>query len=354
MQHHIQIWCCSNFARDQAVWTLCCLRHGPKIISALNKCFTSNLHQCRFVKWIICCVLSFERHQADVLVEHHFGTLYRCLNVISEYSLNVIFVWWSVEWMSCCFDVVWLSCWSYWVAVWMFFVWMNVACPDVVRPFNIFIHIGMLCVRIPNEFIEFIVWLLHVLNCWNAVQTLGALRERCVNVALCQLCERCLNDTGRCCVAGALPCMNLCDISVCFYCYGVIFWFDMNDSWAAVVAVLIIDAWSISAPLLHYHSIFLFTLTHFPPALSFSRSLSLPSGLNNDLGNNGQKNRTCLFLLPLFHLTFWLSLPRYHFLPHSFSVRAHLFLHAPGLSSISCERAEKTGKRRPAPLSPTV
>lgn len=186
------------------------------------------------------------------------------------------------------------------------------------------------------------------------VRVLCKLLERCVNAALCQLCERCLNHTGRCCVAGALPCMNLCDISVCFYCYGVIFWFDMNDSWAAVVAVLIIGAWSISAPLLHYHSIFLFTLTHFPPALSFSRSLSLPSGLNNDSGNNGQKNRTCLFLLPLFHLTFWLSLPRYHFLPHSFSVRAHLFLHAPGLSSISCERAEKRGKRRPAPLSPTV
>lgn len=92
----------------------------------------------------------------------------------------------------------------------------------------------------------------------------------------------------------------------------------MNDSWAAAVGVLIINAWSISLPLFRYRSVFSCTLWLIFPLFSLSslrfvyRSLYLNT-LNQ--GNNGQKNTTCLFLLlllfPLLHLLY------YHFLSHS-------------------------------------
>lgn len=334
-----------------AVWIPRCLWRSLKIILTCSKCLTLNLHPCHFVEWTVRLFAVW----VTLLAEHRpFGMLYCCLKVISEYCLNVLFVWCvingcdaplNIEHM----NIVWLSCrnYSFFLSERMLLVRMLYGCL-----IYLFIFVCYVFKYWMNSFscLNIVLWLLHVLNCANAVQTLPVLRECCVVPTVWTLSKLYWPPLRRRNTALHEFVWYQC----VFLLLRCTFWFDMNDSWAAVVAVLIIDAWSISAPFLHYHSIFLFTLTHFPPALSFSRSLSLPSGLNNDSGNNGQKNRTCLFLLPLFHLTFWLSLPRYHFLPHSFSVRAHLFLHAPGLSSISCERAEKRGKRRPAPLSPTV
>lgn len=111
--------------------------------------------------------------------------------------------------------------------------------------------------------------------------------------------------------------------------------FSMNDSWAAVVGVLIINAWSISLPLVYVSLSF--------RSLSDSYSLSLsarPSGLSLSLSlylntfnqSENHPEKQDMSIPADSKLAFSLSLLHYHFLSHSLFLPAHLFLLAPGLS----------------------
>lgn len=174
-----------------------------------------------------------------------------------------------------------------------------------------------------------------------------------VNIQSCRVLRSHINV---CYCAVLYECVWYWCVLLCCWCYRCVVWIGMNDSWAAVVGVLIINAWSISLPLFHYLSIFSF-------ALWLILSLSLPpSGLSASLAlylnavnrsNNGQKNRTCLFLLlllsPSLHT---LSLLHYHFLSHSLFLSVRLFLLAPGLSVSHRFQVKRARKRRRQQRSP--
>ncbi len=114
--------------------------------------------------------------------------------------------------------------------------------------------------------------------------------------------------------------------------------------------MLIINAWSSSLPLFHYFSIYLsfHSLSDsFSLSLSPLRSLCLSLYLNTlNQSNNGQKNRTCLFLLLLLSpslqiLSFSPSLSLSLSLPFSLCSLVSSCPWFVSKSSISCEEGEK-------------